>query len=86
MKREKPTPGSDFRGWPLKERELHVLILRGFPSMPGNPSYRTQKTPDTPGGFMVNRTLKRRHGDAGAAGFAASSGISAAPANGGNRP
>jgi hypothetical protein len=54
--------------------------------MPGNPSYRTQKTPDTPGGFMVNKALKRRHDDAGAAGFAPSSRVSAAPANGGNRP
>ena len=41
---------------------------------------------DTPGGFMVNKPLKRRHGDAGAAEFAASSRVSPASANGGKRP
>jgi len=54
--------------------------------MPGNPSYRTRLSPDAPGGFMVNKPLKRRHGDAGAAGFGAPSRISPAPANGGKRP
>jgi hypothetical protein len=37
-------------------------------------------------GFMVNKALKRRHSDAGAPEFAASSRVSAAWANGGNRP
>ena len=54
--------------------------------MPGNPSYRTFLSPDAPGGFMVDKPLKRRHGDAGASEFAASSRVSPATANGGNRP
>lgn len=39
-----------------------------------------------PGGFMVNKPLKRRHGDAGGSEFAASSRVSPACANGGKRP
>ncbi len=48
--------------------------------------YRTSFLADAPGGFMVNKALKRRHGDAGAPEFAASSRVSAASANGGKRP
>jgi hypothetical protein len=48
--------------------------------------YRPPFLPDAPGGFMLNKPLKRRHGDAGVAEFAASSGISAACENGGRRP
>ena len=62
------------------------LILRGFPFVPGNPSYRTRCLADKPGGFMVNKPLNRRHGDAGAPEFAASSRVSPASANGGKRP
>ena len=54
--------------------------------MSGNPSYRTYFFADAPGGFMVNKPLNRRHGDAGAPEFAASSRVSPAPANGGKRP
>jgi hypothetical protein len=63
-----------------------VVILRAFASTPGNPSYRTLLSPDTPAGFMANKPLKRRHGATGALEFAASFRVSPASANGGKRP
>jgi len=85
-KREKPTPGKAFWVLSIDEMQMTLLDFRGVAKMSGNPSYRTCFLADAPGGFMVNKPLKRRHGAAGPEEFPASFRVSAACENGGKRP
>ena len=74
------------RAVPPIERERQPERHQASPPCPVTRVIGHAKPPTPPAVFMVNKPLKRRHGDAGAAGFDASSRVSAVPANGGSRP